>query len=99
MIYPFQKILKLGTNQIYLQSVELAEAFQNTYLGIKEKCFLTNYINIPDQIPLDYMHLTALGTVKSMISYWIISKNHNEEYYLGKFKRTLNHSKIELNLI
>lgn len=70
-IYLYEKDLKIRTNAKYQQSVELAIATRVPVKGIKGVCFLSEFLTIPDDIILDYMHLSTIGTMKSILNYLI----------------------------
>ena len=51
--------------------------------GIKGKILLSQAINLPNAVPLDYMHLICLGIFKSLLLKWFDSDS-KKEYYIGK---------------
>ena len=42
--------------------------------------------------PVDWMHCVLLGVSKSLINFWILSKYHKENFYLGNKVRFYNHN-------
>lgn len=44
---------------------------------------LTNY-DIIDGTTVDYMHCVLLGVMRQLLSLWIGSEHHNEQYYIGR---------------
>ena len=44
---------------------------------------LTNY-DIIDGTTIDYMHCVLLGVMRQLLSLWISSDHHNEQYYIGR---------------
>ena len=44
---------------------------------------LTNY-DIIDGTTIDYMHCVLLGVMRQLLSLWIGSEHHNEQYYIGR---------------
>ncbi len=52
--------------------------------GVKKgKPFLNYFINFPDQVLLDYMHVCVRGPQERLLYIWFNSKNRQENYYLG----------------
>ena len=54
---------------------------------------LTNY-DIIDGTAIDYMHCVLLGVMKQLLSLWIGSEHHTEQYYIGR-KLTIVDSRLE----
>jgi hypothetical protein len=58
-----------------------------TYYGIKGPCWLSNYIRIPENIVLDYMHVTCIGTLEAILKLWLNqyrdNNNNKNLWYLG----------------
>lgn len=54
--------------------------------GVKGDCLLSELVNFPDGVPIDYMHLLCLGLFKTILSKWFDSENHKQDYYIGKLK-------------
>ena len=52
-------------------------------MGIKGKAGISSYIEFPNGIPIDYMHLVCLGLFKSLFKKWFDSKNKAEQFYFG----------------
>ncbi len=90
-IYPLMPDIKIRTNNCYKRHVnkatelQLPKKNQSSYKGIKGFSYLSNWINIPEDILLDYMHLCLIGTFKTIICNLFDSSNKNQPYYLGKF--------------
>ena len=53
--------------------------------GIKGKTIISEIIDFPDGIPIDYMHLLCLGLFKKILTQWLDSSNHNFDFYIGNF--------------
>ena len=51
--------------------------------GVKGPCFLNKYINIPDQMLFDYMHVSIRGPQEQLLHLWFNSKNSNKPWYIG----------------
>ena len=64
------------------QVIEAIDGHQ-TYLGIKGDAYLAKWINIPESVIYDPMHLIFIGTFKSLFNSFFDSKNHGKPYYLG----------------
>ena len=59
-----------------LKSGEAAE-------GIKGYSILSKYIDVVDDIPIDYMHAVLEGVVKQITGMWFNSKHHKSSFYIG----------------
>ncbi|CAF1045760.1 unnamed protein product [Brachionus calyciflorus] len=68
---------QIKSNEAYLELVEEAEKLNFPFLGVKKRCILSDFLMIPNQIILDYLHLTFEGVVKRLINIWF-------EKFLGK---------------
>ena len=53
--------------------------------GIKGKTIISELVDLPDAIPIDYMHLLCLGLFKNILIQCIESSNHSFDFYIGKF--------------
>lgn len=51
--------------------------------GIRGKTKLSEFINFPDSLPIDYMHLLCLGIFKNIFKKWFDSKNKQSKFYIG----------------
>lgn len=83
-IYPVLQNINLRTKQIYDEQVAEAVRTGLTYFGIKDFSYLSNWITIPDNVLIDYMHLSIEGVFKVTFFNFFNSKNHDQPYYLGK---------------
>lgn len=84
-IYPLLENVQLRTDKIYKQQVKFSLENGVCYFGVKGDTFISNWIDIPSSVLLDYMHLCLIGSFKSMVNNLFDSKNKYESYYLGKF--------------
>lgn len=69
------------------------EDFENDYVdgtendpvnGLKGGIKIFDMINVPDSIPIDYMHMVCLGIFKNLLKLWFDPLNKKEDYYIGK---------------
>ena len=72
-IYHYRERITLRTNTKYRRQVEAATISKQKYQGIKGSCWISKYISIPENIILDYMHLSCIGTLPSIIHAWNFS--------------------------
>ena len=81
--YPFVKEYELRTAVTYArQLAKLRESF-GRYEGIKGPSHLSKWLNIPENVILDYMHLCLQGTFQAIFMNFFDSKRHSKRYYLG----------------
>lgn len=87
MVHRFSSALVMRTPQIYKEQVKFAEENQTTYKGIKGASSLNEYLDLPDNSILDYVHLCCLGTMDQLLNLWLFEKtnsnNEINEWYLG----------------
>jgi hypothetical protein len=76
------KNFELRTKEHFKLEEEIGTAKIPAY-GIKGKTEISNLVDFPDGLPIDYMHLSCLGLFKSMLIKWFDSSYHNEKFYLG----------------
>lgn len=69
------------TNESFENDADVG-TFSEPENGIKGKILLSQAINLPNAIPLDYMHLVCLGIFKSLLLKWFDSSSKNE-YFIG----------------
>jgi len=82
-VFPYSKTIKPRLNCDYLQQVNQAQVLNQTYMGVKGKCWISQFINIPENVILDYMHLSCIGVVKSLMFLWIDSKR-DDQWFISK---------------
>ncbi len=56
------------------------------YLGVKGETLLSEFVDFPDGVLLDKMHLIDLGIFKRILRIFFDTENKYEPYYLGSFK-------------
>ena len=61
------------TVEMYLDQLETAKQDKELFMGIKGPSWLTDYIYIPLQVFLDYMHLCLEGGLKTILNLWFLS--------------------------
>lgn len=72
-VYPFGPTMKLRTSSIYQSQVSISKIFKREFEGIKGKCWLSKFIEIPNMVILDYMHICCIGTMQKQLSLWNLS--------------------------
>ena len=82
-VYKYHSKLKLRT-QTEFDNYYNSNNNLNSINGVKKgKPFLNNFINFPDQVLLDYMHVCVRGPQQLLLSIWLNPENRSEDYYLG----------------
>lgn len=78
------------TKENFISNLKILK--ENLEQGDDRNCFgvksasqflLLNQFNIVDGFVFDYMHTCLLGVVKTYTSYWLDSKYHEKDYYIG----------------
>jgi len=82
-VFPYSKNIKPRLNSDYLYQVKRAHIINDTYMGVKGSCWLSKFIQIPENIILDYMHLSCIGVVKSLKFLWLDSKRE-DNWFISK---------------
>jgi hypothetical protein len=85
--YLYTKTTETRTNEIYKQQVEVAIKHDRIYEGIKGSCWIMNFISIPDNVIIDFMHVTCIGTLESMLKMWLNDYKTDDvinDYYMSK---------------
>lgn len=89
MIFEYSKNMIVRTNEIYKKQVSRAIETKNTFVGVKGQAYLSNLIIIPENVIIDYMHTSCIGTIEQLLNLWMHTKtnSHNEMncWYLGKY--------------
>ena len=79
-----QKNYPLRTKEDY-ESDALLGTEKEPENGLKGTIAISDILDLPKSIPIDYMHLTCLGLFKSILKHWFESTYHNKDFYIGKF--------------
>jgi len=95
-LYPIDKLYEKKTNAHYLKYSTIADQMnknivdkskRNSVFGFYGKSYLNNILNIPEQIPFDYMHLVLQGLIIFlMLFYHIICFNFSIAFIKGHAK-------------
>ena len=83
-VYPVDFTIEKRTNKSYEECVQEAIESRTTIKGVKGFAYISNWISIPNNILLDYMHLCLQGTFNSMFNNFFDSQFHLKEFYLGE---------------
>ena len=69
---------------------EEAEISGCAVMGVKGKSVLRRDLQLPECIPIDYMHAVLEGVFKSLMKSWFDTSNHRMAFYLGKDVKSIN---------
>lgn len=72
------------------QWAEDAEKAGHAIMGVKGKSVLSRNIQLPECVPIDYMHAVLEGVFKSLMKSWFDTSNHRMPFYLGRDVKTIN---------
>ena len=84
-IYPVMNNVKLRTKSRYTKQLRKSLDTNTPVKGVKGFSYLSNLIEIPNGVLFDYMHMSLIGTFKSILNILLDSKNKKKEFYLGEF--------------
>lgn len=87
MLYS-QKEYELRTKESFENDAEFG-TLNEPENGVKAKVLISQLVQFPNSLPLDYMHLICLGIFKSLMLKWFDSSSKNE-YFIGKFSFFFN---------
>ncbi len=76
-------------NEKYNQIAQYAEDNNVCVYGIKGETPLADTIQIPNQVPLDYMHLVLQGHARWLLNQFLNSDKSNN-YYIGNKINLIN---------
>jgi hypothetical protein len=96
-VFPYSKTIKPRLNSDYVQQVKHAQINNETNMGVKGSCWISQFINIPENVILDYMHLSCIGVVKSLMFLWIDSKRDDKWFISNYF--LLNFSSFSFSIL
>lgn len=82
--YIYNKTFPERTNEKYLKDVASSTTKNVITKGVKGPCYLSQFLLIPENVIIDYMHLACLGTMKKLCTLWFDTKYNNQEYYIGE---------------
>ena len=82
-VYPPRPCRERNHQQITLQAKEAVHQHESIK-GIKGISPLTNYVDLVDSIPVDYMHAVLEGTVGRLLNLWFNSTHHSKPFYIGR---------------
>jgi hypothetical protein len=74
-VYPFSKKKTRRTKDKYIRQLATAVETKKPCMGIMGPCWISKFINIPDDIILDYMHVCCIGTMQQQVNLWELSNN------------------------
>jgi hypothetical protein len=94
-IYKYDPNAQLRTCEIYIDQVEISVEANEAFEGIKGRSCLAEWLVIPKNVILDYMHLSLEGFAKQILSIWFDSAYNKREFYLGNFISTKNTTKTK----
>jgi hypothetical protein len=72
-VYPYSSNILLRNDTLYRGQVALAKITKKECHGIKGSCWLSKFIEIPENILLDYMHVCCIGTMEKQVELWDLS--------------------------
>ena len=75
-----------------------AEDTGNAVMGVKGKSVLADYLQLPECLPIDYMHSVLEGVFKSLLKSWFDSTNHRMPFYLGRMIKAINRKAKQIQL-
>ena len=67
-----------------------AEESSSAVYGVKGVSILSQDIQLPECIPIDYMHAILEGVFKRLMGCWFNSSNHGKPYYIGRHVEAVN---------
>jgi hypothetical protein len=74
-VYPYKDDIQLRNDTLYRSQVAVSKITKKEFLGIKGPCWLSKFINVPDNILLDYMHVSCIGTMERQVQLWDLISN------------------------
>ena len=88
-VYPYCSEDPHGPPRSHTQhDLDAAQALHQKAIinGVKGPSWLRKLMNydIIDGTAIDYMHCVLLGIMRQLLSLWIGSEHHNEQYYIGR---------------
>lgn len=95
--YPVMHEIEVRTNENTKPIMMEAKSKEKNVFGFKGVSPLLALPNfdVIKQVPIDYMHCVLLGVVKLLLSLWLESKYHKNDFYLHGIKVKKINSNIE----
>lgn len=85
MIFPNWQNFQIRNMEFYIKCQE--RGTENLpYYGVKGYSPLIKIIMLPEQLPIDYMHLICLGIFKALCMRLFSAKFSGCSFFIGKFK-------------
>ncbi len=72
------------------QWVRDAERTGSPVFGVKGRSVFSKDLQLPQCIPIDYMHAVLEGVFKNLMKSWFDSSNHGERYYIGRYRKDID---------
>lgn len=85
--YPYSRKYNYKTDQNYMIYANVAQKTKQHIFGVKGTNEFIDLLDIPSQIPFDYMHLVLQGHTKWLLKQYFFLKK--SEYYIGKWFKFL----------
>ena len=82
--------VELRTNNSMNTLALRADETGKAQCGVKGSCVLGQYIEIPECIPIDYMHSVLEGVFKQLMKRWFDQKFYSQPYSLRKHIPSIN---------
>ena len=67
-----------------------AERSKTPVKGVKGFSILSELLQLPECIPIDYMHAILEGVFKRLFLSWTSTSSHHKPYYLGPYKKLID---------
>ena len=82
-VYLYSKKYEIRTNNDYMKQVKEANDLKKPVKGILGKCWISKHLKLPKNILLDYMHVSCIGTLETILKLWL-NKSKKTKWYLSK---------------
>ncbi len=89
-VYPPDAPHKTRTSQKMMEWAKTAERENRSVRGVKGESILSQVLQLPECIPIDYMHAILEGVFKRLMKCWFDSSNHGKPYYIGTRKEAVD---------
>ncbi|CAF0957142.1 unnamed protein product [Brachionus calyciflorus] len=98
MVYPNLQNILVRSNEKYESQVQMAIKNNDSFEGIKGFSYLSNWIKIPENVFLDYMHLSCIDTFKKIFNSFSDRSNWQKNFYLGKVINFIEKRQMDVKL-